>query len=158
MECADILPPKGTVCACLLLVVVVVVVAAVVVVVVVVGVVVVVVVVGVGSGYVRDGTFLWQWKGRSAVNTGTPGLYMAPVHLHPNLAFIALTCFQHAQVEMSASLILAPVEVRDEANLWIRIKSELQALDSWGVRWTSGGMINLIRTPHTLALMACTLD
>ena len=68
---------------------------------------------------------------------------MAPVHLHPNLAFIALTCFEHAEVEMSASLILAPVEVRDEAILWIRIKSELQALDSWGVRWTSGGMTNL---------------
>ena len=36
--------------------------------------VVVVVVVVVGSGYVRDGTFLWHWKGRNAVNTSTHGL------------------------------------------------------------------------------------
>ena len=99
--------------------------------------VVVVVVVG-GSGYVRDGTFLWHWKGRNAVNTSTRGLQMAS-----QFGFFALTCFQHAEVEMSAWLILAPVEVRDEAILWIRIKSELQALDSWGVRWTNGGMINL---------------
>ena len=61
----------------------------------------------------------------------------------PIWLFFALTCFQHAEVEMSASLILAPGEVRDEAILWIRIFSELQALDSWGVRWTNGGMINL---------------
>ena len=55
---------------------------------------------------------------------------------------------------------MAPVEVRDEANLWIRIKSKIRtpSIGLMGVRWTSGGMINLIRTPHTLALMACTLD
>ena len=63
--------------------------------------------------------------------------------LASQFGFFALICFQHAEVEMSASLILAPVEVRDEAILWIRIKSELPALDSWGVRWTNGGMINL---------------
>ena len=63
--------------------------------------------------------------------------------LASQFGFFALTCFQHAEVEMSASLILAPVEVSDEAILWVRIKSELQALDSWGVRWTHGGMINL---------------
>ena len=44
---------------------------------------------------------------------------------------------------MSAWLILAPVEVRDETIIWIRIKTELQAWDSWGVRWTNGEMIKL---------------
>ena len=57
---------------------------------------------------------------------------------------------------MSASLISAPVRVKDKKNPWIRIKSELQPLDSWGVPWKNKVMI--IRTPHTLGLMGCTLD
>ena len=41
---------------------------------------------------------------------------------------------------MSASSILTPVRVRDETIPWIKIKSELQPLDSWDVPRTDGAM------------------
>ena len=44
---------------------------------------------------------------------------------------------------MSASLISAPVRVKDETTPWIRIKSELQPLDSWGVPWKNEAMMKL---------------
>ena len=58
-------------------------------------VVVVIMVVVVGSGYVRDGTFLWHRKGRNAVNTSIRGVSMVPVHRRIILAFFAATCLEH---------------------------------------------------------------
>ena len=49
----------------------------------------------VGSGYVRDGTFLWHRKGRNAVNTSIRGVWMVPVHRRIILAFFAATCLEH---------------------------------------------------------------
>ena len=49
----------------------------------------------VGSGYVRDGTFLWHRKGRNAVNTSIRGVWMVPVHRRIILAFFAATFLEH---------------------------------------------------------------